>query len=478
MKQVMTWVKEHVLVVVFCGVVIAALVGGFFGSASFNETVRLKAEEQALRYGELARVENGSITISLPGLTEPFTGKGVINDAVVQQYSRAIVVISEDATKIQRAALQRNLNRREGFDPKSPVAQFLPQVNAEKASLLRYSAQKFFAAEYARLLEEVHAGAAPSNTEVMKLLEASRLNFINQDLRKSDAASLTPEEQSKLDQRLATNRIGLIETAALALSFYCDPRELGIPSEAAAKALSLDSKDLGTYEQTLFDWQWRFWIMEDLLHGFYAANQAGAKELVPEIRAPVKRILSIDIAPFAKGGSANAEGGSSENASSGSAASFGASEPPAEGAPTEGAPATVVARAALGSPNIDATAEAPRDYSKSFTGRTSNSVYDVRRVTVVFVAETAAIPTVLDALSKENFMTVLDMSVARADPFAAAVQGFAYGVEPVSLVTIELETVWFREWTAHFMPESVRGVLGITSIAATAPEASEAAAGS
>ncbi len=479
MKQGVAWMKEHLLIVVFCVTIVAALAGGWFGSVDFNATVRAKAEDQARRFGELATAENGSITISLPGATEPISGKGVINAAVVEQYGRAIGVLSEDAGKIQRAALARNLNGRDPYDPKAPVAPFLPRVNAAKASLLRYDAQAFFAAEYARLLAEVHTGAAPSTDEVMARLEASRLNFINQDLRKPDAASLTPEEKSKLDQKLGSDRIGLLETAALGVSFFCDPADLSIPTATEAKALNPEASQLGAYEQTLFDWQWRFWITEDLLHAFYAANQDGSKELVPELRAPVKQILSIAIEPMRRGGSSSADGNGSENASSGDAAPFGGSTADASSASADASSdSKAQERVALGAPQIDTSTEAARDYSKSFTGRSSNGIYDVRRVTVVFVAETAAIPVVLDALSKENFMTVVNLKLAPADAFAAAAQGFAYGLEPVSTITLELETVWFREWTAFFMPESVRASLGIASGTAAADGSSDGSSGS
>ena len=477
MKQVIAFVKEHVLVVVFCGTIIAALAGGWFASAGFNETVRLKAEEQARRFGELEGAEKGSITIAFPGSAEPFNAKGVINEAVVKQYGQVINVIAEDATKIQQAALARNLNGRDPYDPKSEIAEFLPRINDKQAAKVRYAAQKFVAAQYAKLLADVHAGTAPSVTEITKRLEGARLNFINQDLRKNDAASLSAEEKLKLEQKLASDRIGLLESSAMGVSFFCDPIDLSIPTEAAAKALDFEKPaQIAAYEQTLFDWQWRFWVTEDILRGLYAANQDGAKELVPELRAPVKHLISLTIAPMGKSGGASEEGSASENASSGEAAAFGAAPESPEGAETPAPTATV--RAGLGSPQVDPAAEAARDYSKSFTGRTSNTVYDVRQVTLVFVAETAAIPAVLNALSRENFMTILDMEVVPADPFAAARKGFAYGVEPVSTVTLDIETIWFREWTAFFMPESVRGLLGVTTITAESAEASGETTGS
>jgi len=60
-------------------------------------------------------------------------------------------------------------------------------------------------------------------------------------------------------------------------------------------------------------------------------------------------------------------------------------------------------------------------------------------------------------------MTVVNVRLAPADPFAAARSGFLFGPEPVSMVTATVETIWFRDWTAKHMPEAVRTALGITS---------------
>lgn len=117
----------------------------------------------------------------------------------------------------------------------------------------------------------------------------------------------------------------------------------------------------------------------------------------------------------------------------------------------------------LGAPMVDPKMDAARDFSKGFTGRVSNSVYDVVTAEVVFVAETAQLTKVFDALAKQNFITVTNVSVAPADPFIDARDGFLYGPEPVSLVTATVETLWLREWTASFMPGVVRTALGIQS---------------
>ena len=101
------------------------------------------------------------------------------------------------------------------------------------------------------------------------------------------------------------------------------------------------------------------------------------------------------------------------------------------------------------------------DYAVSLTGRTSNKGFDVRNVRVVLIVETDKLPRLVNALGNENFITITDVSLRPASAFAAAERGFIYGANPVSRVTLDLETLWFRKWTAAWMPQQIRDALGI-----------------
>jgi hypothetical protein len=57
--------------------------------------------------------------------------------------------------------------------------------------------------------------------------------------------------------------------------------------------------------------------------------------------------------------------------------------------------------------------------------------------------------------------------LAPADPFAAARAGYLFGGRPVSQVTVTVESLWFRDWTARHMPSSVRTALGVTTAPVT-----------
>ena len=89
------------------------------------------------------------------------------------------------------------------------------------------------------------------------------------------------------------------------------------------------------------------------------------------------------------------------------------------------------------------------------------------------MATTGELPLLFDALARVNFITVVNAAVERADPFAAAKQGFIFGKDPVSSVRLELETIWLRSWTAPLMPAKIREALGVGGGAAPAGDGSE-----
>ena len=81
------------------------------------------------------------------------------------------------------------------------------------------------------------------------------------------------------------------------------------------------------------------------------------------------------------------------------------------------------------------------------------------------VVETAMLPALVDALAQENFVTITDLSLRPDSAFKAAEFGYMFGAEPVSRVRLTLETIWFRKWTAPWMPQPVRDALGIQAAA-------------
>jgi len=192
----------------------------------------------------------------------------------------------------------------------------------------------------------------------------------------------------------------------------------------------------------MFLWQWRLWVIEDVLNAIATAN----KPYRGVVDAPVKRILSIsvreDILPKV-------------------AAPAATEEVPAEGStpPAEGAEVAAAASAPV-LPPLDPKAVVSYDFAKSMTGRVSNPMYDVRFATVRLVVATSMIPEVLNAIARQNFMTVISLDVRPTDAFEAADEGYIYGAAPVSELRLTIESVWLRPWLAKLMPRELQTIKG------------------
>ncbi|MGA1709615.1 MAG: hypothetical protein ACO4CI_13110, partial [Phycisphaerales bacterium] len=247
-----------------------------------------------------------------------------------------------------------------------------------------------------------------------------------------------------LAAELAKARLVRYGERARELSFYASTQSLDMPPAPQQSRIS-------TAE--MFDWQWRLWIAEDLLGAIAMAN-ADSPSVV---ESPVKRVVSLTVLDELPGGETS--GGDSGGFGGGGIS--GRRGVDGEGSDSAGSAGAGAGDDAVGPVVIDSSVEAALDFSRTFTGRKSNSVYDVRNVELVVVVATEQLPKLFDALAKRNFMTVLDMELRPADAFEAARLGYIYGTAPVSEATLLIETVWLREWTAPFMPADARQALGI-----------------
>ena len=72
------------------------------------------------------------------------------------------------------------------------------------------------------------------------------------------------------------------------------------------------------------------------------------------------------------------------------------------------------------------------------------------------IVSTNALPEVLNAISRVNFMTVTSVDLRPADAFDAADAGFIYGAQPVAEVRLTIESIWLRQWLARLMPKEMQ----------------------
>lgn len=459
LETVLSWAKNNTLAVVFTGIVILVPVGAYFAADMMGEGVRKEAQRRAQVYNDLTTATNAKVSLPVPG-GEPVQLDTVATDKVVEQFDAALQKYAKDASEVYAKA--RDFNNGNTSAPKHvPVVEssIFPRYNAKSntvAEQVRFKVADAIASAYTKLLQDSRAGMPPADAAVATRIEGAERRFIQGDLKVESRAKLAPDQVAELDKHLGKVRIAEYTEAAKKISIYADASAFEIPSRTSVNGLYKSPADAEAQDKALFDMQWKFWVASDVMRAFNSANRSAGSVL----QSPVKRLLSLRVAPMElaaaapAGGEASTMGGEAPAADAPSDGSAPAAAAPT-GATAQGEPAV--------EPSVDPKQEAKRDFAKRFTGRVSNPVYDVRLAEVTFIAETSRLPRIFDALAAENFMTVTNVRLAPADPFAAARMGFLFGPEPVSTVTATIETVWFRDWTAKHMPQSVRTALGITS---------------
>ena len=439
-KKVLAWIKANPVSVAAIGVMLVVPAAAWWVASDVKaERVRL-AESRAQEWANLEKLEKASIEITLPGrAAEAMTG--TVSSKSVNAYKALASRLKSDAVSAQQRAREINQGGRTKL-----IADV--RVTKDNSSVIAEEVFDAVRARAAAVLKELKVLAPPGDDRLIDDLQRRQDAFIAAE-RKTDRKSLDADQLKRLQTSLAETRLQLYADTAGSTSFYGDLGALDLPGSAG---------EAGTppSESRMFEWQWRLWVQEDLLRALADAN-AGARSV---LEAPVKRLVSIAVGPdmaMKRAGPAEGEGTEAPPAEGGDAPPAADGSAPAEPGLAPPAPSY---------PPIDLKASVEYDFSRTFTGRVSNSLYDVRNVTLRVVVSTARMPALMNALAKRNFMTVIGMEVRPADAFDAADLGYIYGAEPVSEVTMVVETVWLKSWLARLMPpemQKAKGTDGKTS---------------
>ncbi len=459
MNAVLNWVKSNIYIVIFVVVMIAAPVALTIVGSSMNRSVREKVAERAKALGLLHSID-AQFSIEIPFALSA-NGKFVVNEPFIERFEAILATVKGDAGQVGEKAL--TFNRK---DRGLLIRELFPEPPVHERETLPPRMYRALIAAYQGLLAQMDAGTPPSPAEVQEELKGVQERTINKE-----GAALGAEEQAALTEQLTRTRLGMYADAAKRIKVYASLASLNVPAESEIPARAEDAALVD-----LFNWQWDFWVKQDISGAVRAANESSDSVL----DAPVKRLVSVTVydapqvsassgagAPPASGGF-GVSGGGAGNPGKRGAAEAPKSKPPggARGGGAD-APAKPAPPAA---PVINLAAEVRPDYSVSFTGRRSNPIYDVRHVSLDLIVATAAAPAVLDALSRQNLITILDVDLSPVNVFDDIRDGFFYGPDPVSHLTLELETVWLRGWTMPLMPAPLREALAAGTMA-SAPAA-------
>lgn len=428
MSGTLDWVKKNLMIVIFLLLMVIAIPAMVVISGKMNASVREKIDARANEKSKLESLKKTPVSFPVPGgLPESHTT--LVNEQLLEEFTNYVTRQREDADHVIQLAIDHNRQGRSvllpSLFPAPPLAdrEVLPR---EFHSLLQ--------AAYEGLLREISAGDPPDAADVKADLQRQESQFRDK-LLKTAGEKLTDEEADQLRAELTQMRLTAYVDRARELKIYASLESLSAPQWDTSRLPS---------GPELFEWQWDFWMTEDVLRAIAAAND-GAESV---LESAVKRLVSFRPQAYS---SMHGEGAGGTPRGPGSAFAGGAFTGGVAGSETPG-PTGTPANPAM---------EAPLDYSVSFTGRQTNPLYDVRYANLELIVDTEKIPLVMEALAAQNFITALSADLAPLDPHDHIGAGYYYESGKLTQLRLRLESVWLRDWTSPFMPDDVKVALGI-----------------
>jgi|GEM_PF-2017149 len=441
-----------------CGLlVVAAPVTAWLLLPALHQPVADEVAKRRQLHEGLAALERASVTVRrADGTSSEQTLPQGLNRAIIERLAAYNRSLGERSEASYLAAVRRN---RGGHALAPGLEAFLPEPvdpNARKVNLLRESALPLLEAARDRMLQASRSGPAPVPAAVLEQVQRAEVEYLSGTLRKRSRGEVTdPDELRQLDGQLVDARKEFITQHALGLDFYMDPWALRWPQLAAGREANAEPS-VSEALDTLFEYQWRIWIVEDVLAAIASTQAAGSGSGARgPMTSPIKRVISLQVQPMAGVGGGEGDPGTPTDP--------GMTGGMADGSGGGGGP--------TGQP-IDPKAAIAPEPASSLTGLVSNQLFDVRTVTLRLVIDTVMLPVFVDQLARCNFIAVTNVSMRPADSFAAAREGYVYGTRPCSDVTLTLQSVWFRDWVTERMPASLRMALN-TAGPAPSPESGQ-----
>ncbi len=438
MSAVLPWIKNNVYTVIAVAIMIAAPVGMWVVAGNMNKAVQDEVKKRAEKITELSRFEKTSISFHspVPG-NEPVNASIAVNRRFLDNYQEVVDVVRKDMERVREEVFRINHKDREVLVP-----DLFPEPPPRRVETLPKEMYQALQSAYEQLIADVGAGDPPTTEEMVENLTAAQERYLTQILKR-ETAELTDDERAGLAEHLTKTRLSYYADAAKGFNMYASLEDINVPT-----VKQYPDRAEGDGMSLMFDWQWRFWIKHDILSALAKCNEPYNSI----VDAPVKRVVSLFVTddPGSVGGSGSAS-------AAGGGSGFGTAGPAKSGRRRGGSKSSGGAKRTSADPGR----EVPLDYSYSFTGRTSNPLFDVRRVELLLIVDSERMPEVFDALARYNFMTIINATVTTVNLFDAIKSGYFYGNKPVSLIRLDLETVWFRTWTTEFMPPDLKAALGV-----------------
>ncbi len=481
MTAVLNWIKSHLLIVIMCVISVIVLPVVIFASSSWNARIakeiaaRVSAQNQKINTVSSTQV---NVKPLVPG-APPVETKMPINLKMLEDYRAVREQIKNDATELEKWVVEVNRSGKEV----QLVPGLLPEPSRSMMSELPFRIHGAFMKAHEDLLKKIGAGMPLSPELVQEQLVEFDRNYRRTQFNVDPGTTLSDTEQTKLREALTARRMAIYAQSAQEYSVYADLPVFNLDPWEDQKAPD---------KLRWFEWQHTYWLNSDLMAAVAKANTVDGQPatIMGSPSSVIKRIVNVlpdrlypislteaSLKPASEAGPEESSSGPSMGgpdfgpAMGGPDFGGGPSESsnvgrskygPSEASPTErSAPSAQVVKA-------DATAYAqpgqpfPLTFAESISGRyTRTGLYDMRRVKVTLIVDSARLQDMFDAFHSTDFMSVVGFKAKPLDVSIDLAQGFYYGRDPVIEVELDIETLWLRDWTVELMPPPVRLYFGI-----------------
>ena len=449
MQQVMDIVKKNLISIICAAVVLIAIAATFWPISGMFSDLQGRAQGRAGTYQQikdLATKERKLPVVSLKGDAIGEKLDAFPTPAVIERGEKVKADIANEAKAMFTEAVKINQG-----DKKPLVPDAFPQPPpGQRGTQAMINFQRAYAQEMdyanpdpnvrnksmpARELKQM--GVAPS-AEAIKAEQDRRAKIIRVNELQVDERG-RPRNEAQVNKKIAevSAMVPLEMQRAVAdnCTVYLDPGALTVIERILPPARPPRPEDA-------FSAQMNYWLQQDVLRGIADAN-AGARDVT---QSAVKRIMKVAL-------------------------------------PTQQQIFTTARTAAPAQPNpddpsggqppvpTDPTQPIPPNYAISPTGRYSNALYDVIQFKLTVVVDAARVPQVLQALSRNRFITVYNTNVTAVDAGEHLAAGYIYGPQPVVQLDLDCEALFLREWTKQYMPMLVRRFLGVVDETQQTPPA-------
>ncbi len=426
-------VKKN-LVSIICGAVVLIAIGAtFWPIAGWFEDLRTKASARGSVYNQLRELLNKERHLPIISLQE-----GAVAEKLEQFPTEKVIAmgnkVKEDMAAEAKAMYQEAVAlNRQGKDDKL-VKGVLPQPERrQNATALQtkfvkdYRSHMDYSNPAARAtsmpVQIMSSGMKPTEEEITRKRKDIERYYMSTELArdpKTNKPLNEPEVRAKIRAAQDTAPNQMRVEAARACAVYVDPESFDTPSWMTSTGGN------PSFPQ-IFWAQICLWLQEDICRAIKDAN--GNATTVTD--ATVKRLIKMDLPDdFTKQGTTTGADQSD----------------PAYSAP---------------SGTADLSQPLQKDFGVSPTGRYSNPLYDVMTFKLSLHVDADRVPAVLQALSKNRFITVHDVNISAVDSGKAQADGYDYGTRPVVQLDMQCEALFMRDWTTKYMPPVVKTRLGI-----------------